>query len=502
MMRLVNPLSACSPAPNDVRRHRDNEASSLLTAVLVLLTLSPAYAIHGFPAPPVEGTCDERLVNFFYTCSHTELTKPWIYLRDDLPHTARESWAATLDPKPAAHLAGRRERIHNIIESFGQGALQREHRVHQYLDRIDESTWFAEEEDREKFMNFRAKVKLGTYEEPAQPRCGTIFKDGEGKRVALILRGMAYRLGPPSTSYQNRSLDNYFEYIIRPLQDLGYQVDVFLTFYRSEDFDYNTHWKELEERLQPKMITVMSWEDSKQAHANMVSFTAFNMYCLAVQRVYNLVVATRYDLLFKTRITDLPGLRFDKFNYLWKEIPSSFRSEPNFKGWPEGFTSRHHRPDTMHVMHGALLPCLQHAYGQSFLRDNQNLMHYIDKYMNEIIGEELITELVPGYFDSNPRALANPIYDFQRYASLKDLADPPWTDQCNRFEDFMYDATSDSLCCPWGDNCCPITVVDCKNATNAIRPAKRQCTAKPLDETIVGGASPADYVTCEPAPAT
>eukprot|EP00976_Prorocentrum_cordatum_P045093 910846-Prorocentrum_minimum.AAC.2 len=161
---------------------------------------------------------------------------------------------------------------------------------------------------------------------------------------------MAYRVGPPSTSYQNRSLDNYFEHIIQPLQDLGYQVtpistpdmaygvypkrfllsapfdgapngrnltcvievDVFLTFYRMDDFDYNTHWVELEERLKPKMITVMPWEDSKQAHANMMSFTAFNMYCLAVQRVYNLVVATRYDLLFKVSqimTSKIQGLR-------------------------------------------------------------------------------------------------------------------------------------------------------------------------------------------------
>lgn len=44
----------------------------------------------------------------------------------------------------------------------------------------------------------------------------------------------------------------------------------------------------------------------------MVSFTAFNMYCLAVQRVYNLVVATRYDLLFKVSqimMSESRGLR-------------------------------------------------------------------------------------------------------------------------------------------------------------------------------------------------
>eukprot|EP00959_Pyramimonas_sp_CCMP1952_P030938 648924-Pyramimonas_sp.AAC.1 len=57
-----------------------------------------------------------------------------------------------------------------MIESFGKGSLQRDHRIHQYLDRIDESTWFAEEEEREKFVSFRAKVKQGTYEVPAQPR--------------------------------------------------------------------------------------------------------------------------------------------------------------------------------------------------------------------------------------------------------------------------------------------------------------------------------------------
>ena len=59
--------------------------------------------------------------------------------------------------------------------------------------------------------------------------------------------------------------------------------------------------------------------------------------------------------------------------------------------------------------------------------------------------------LVRGQFDSNPcraACMLNPVYDLQprmRWVTESGI--------CQRLDDFVYDASSDSLCCPAPNYC-------------------------------------------------
>ncbi|KAK3278539.1 hypothetical protein CYMTET_13519 [Cymbomonas tetramitiformis] len=173
---------------------------------------------------------------------------------------------------------------------------------------------------------------------PSKPLCGS---SANGKRAAILLRGVSFRVGRVKreekhanySRFQLDVLDNYNAYLVQPLRDRGYEVDVFLAIYRQKGFTYEADWKPFEDQLQPKVVTLVDFEDVGAAHMNLISLAVFCTYCSALNKIYDFVVYTRYDLLFKTPVIEMPDLKVDRFNYAWKEVYGTWRKVAKKGEW-------------------------------------------------------------------------------------------------------------------------------------------------------------------------
>ncbi|KAK3282106.1 hypothetical protein CYMTET_10143 [Cymbomonas tetramitiformis] len=448
-------------------------SGQLLYVVLSIATVVPLVRAQ-------EPACTEERLEWFYKCAALNYTRPWIYFKSDHSENL---------------LDGDLRDIQRIV-NLGDMEAQRSGRIHRLLEHAYPSTWLADDADAAALKKFMADTQRGsTPPVPPLPRCGTVAAP---KRAAIILRGESFRVGGVGDHYQADSLDNYNEYLVKSLQQKGYEVNIFVFLYRTENFNYDKTWKLFSDKLQPKLVTLVEVEDSRQAHMNIVSLVIFTNYCLAVNKVYDFVIYTRYDLLFKTPVLDMPDVRVDRFNFAWKEILGKWRQEQHIKSWKDvsGTTAK---PDTFHAFHGAFTPCFLHAYGKEHVVAGANFMHSVYPNLKNTIGDENIGHLIDSYFDSNTEhgPLANPLYDLQRFVVTdRNHATEWWTDSCNSLSDFTKDSESGSYCCPLGTYCCPFTIRDCGNASGSEvkRSVKKNCVPKAPGEN--SGTSPADYVTC------
>lgn len=139
-------------------------------------------------------------------------------------------------------------------------------------------------------------------------------------RFALLLRGMAYckEYKHPSgkrlyVDYR-KSVENYKEYIIR-----GNDVDVFYHTYYSDGLDID----ELNREYRPKAFSLSKDTELSEipivqkyqscVNSLMMVLNTFYEYCLKNDVTYDYIILTRFDLLLKIKLRELP-LEKNKFN--------------------------------------------------------------------------------------------------------------------------------------------------------------------------------------------
>ncbi len=138
-------------------------------------------------------------------------------------------------------------------------------------------------------------------------------------RIALLLRGMAYCQSYRHPNRKSMHIDyrksimNYKDYIFK-----DNEVDVFYHTYYSDELDVN----ELQMHYKPKSYSLTALNENP-SNPNLHKYQSctfslmsvidlFNLYCTTHHTNYDYIVITRFDLLFKIRLNNLP-LEKNKF---------------------------------------------------------------------------------------------------------------------------------------------------------------------------------------------
>ena len=137
-------------------------------------------------------------------------------------------------------------------------------------------------------------------------------------KICLCLRGIHYSNDAYITDYR-KSLENYRNYIIKPLEDQGHEVDILFFTYTSEVSDSlrqdygsrpNSVFFPASERFNGT-----NWKRQLLFHRCIVHSIKVNEQQKG--SLYDLIINTRFDLFFSTKITEMT-YDTSKFNCAFK----------------------------------------------------------------------------------------------------------------------------------------------------------------------------------------
>ena len=350
---------------------------------------------------------------------------------------------------------------------------------------------------------------------------GTREKRPVARMLAVLVRGQAFRgiardtfetrLRSQSAKHQRveaqaTCLSSLRQRLIDPYEAGGHRVDVFLTTYKALGGPMKALLAPLGRRV-VSITTILSPTPTQLLPLG-VALKAFVAWCSAHGQRYAAVVVTRFDLFLKTNLQALLGDadKIDGFRFLWREAGGDWRQYTNRRAAnrrfatglrrPENATGRSrdghaaagpagagglvHRtdwrrgnrriPDALLAFPFAYASCFQSAVRNELFPSGDmaaplgflhNMLVGLMRALPWTSGEPArYAYLLRGQFDSNPcrtTCMLNPIYDL--------LPRMQWVAEsniCQRIDDFVYDATSDSICCPSPNYCCPNSVSHCR----------------------------------------
>ena len=319
------------------------------------------------------------------------------------------------------------------------------------------------------------------------------------------------------TQAQQLCLESLMTKLIEPYEATGHRVDAFLTVYKDLGGPLSTLLQPLGARV-ATLSTVQQRTTVTQLLPLGDAVRAFLAWCRAHEQSYDAVVVTRFDLYLKTDLHSLLGdaTSIDGFRLLWRESGGHWRhhsdsrtSRMTFKTGPSTRSDR--APDWRNGNPRApdALLAFPYAYTRCFLSSVRNeffplrnetrplgFMHNMVPGLRRALpffeggpvtvgggltdsgvspkGRRLesaaaapqvvmvppgMRYLVRGQFDSNPcraSCMLNPIYDLQPRMNWITASNI-----CQSANDFLYDAKSDSLCCPAPNYCCPNSLTNC-----------------------------------------
>jgi len=142
-------------------------------------------------------------------------------------------------------------------------------------------------------------------------------------KLCLFLRGKHYEHA--NVDYR-KSVDNYREFIIQPLLNAGYTVDIFIATYDSDILDL------LIGDYFPREYRILDKREQDRGNLNTFSRQCDFHYMLDEMikrsgKTYDIIVDTRFDLFFKVKITDM-NIRNDQVNIMFRH--SSGNCDDNF----------------------------------------------------------------------------------------------------------------------------------------------------------------------------
>jgi hypothetical protein len=138
-------------------------------------------------------------------------------------------------------------------------------------------------------------------------------------KVAICFRGVHYMNGENDWVVDfEKNVSVFFEKIVKPLQDRGDEVDIFISTYDSVKLDrVKEIYKPVRLQLSP-FIPTQDRYDAQYNHHNILFNQVFD-YEMEKNIRYNLVITMRFDLVMRISILDLP-IRNDVFNAPYKLV--------------------------------------------------------------------------------------------------------------------------------------------------------------------------------------
>ena len=143
-------------------------------------------------------------------------------------------------------------------------------------------------------------------------------------KLAILFFGMSkchynyYKTGDKYFIDYEKSYENYKKFIFEFFISMGYDIDVYFTTNLLDEEDTKT----ICEKYNPKKYNFMENAGNINACRNLKLINVINL-CLGSKITYDLILITRFDLLFQKDFTE-SNIQFDKFNLV------SILETPNF----------------------------------------------------------------------------------------------------------------------------------------------------------------------------
>lgn len=143
-------------------------------------------------------------------------------------------------------------------------------------------------------------------------------------RACICLRGLHYSNDEINGNNNNirmdyrNSLENYKEYIIRPLISLGYTIDILLFTYDSPILESLIHdYKPLHMKILPISERYIDTSWNRQIIFHKYSIEAIKNIQIEKGYKYDYIINTRFDLKFSIKVTDM-NVDISKFNIAFR----------------------------------------------------------------------------------------------------------------------------------------------------------------------------------------
>ena len=257
------------------------------------------------------------------------------------------------------------------------------------------------------------------------------------QRLAVLIRGQAYRGSGRETFYQDGSatartgaqemcMQSLVRHLVVPYERDNHQVDVYLTVYRELGGSLEALMRPFGKRV-ISVTTVQQRTTPSQLLPLAAATRAFLAYCEAHSLAYTAVVVTRYDMYLKADLRVLmgPALAIDGFRLLWREAGGHWRHHSDHRTSQRTFSTGGWRGDwrRSNVRAPDALIAFPFPYTRCFVASAQNelfpirnetrplsFMHNMVPALNHALAPTKEDEpphvryLVRGQFDSNPYA--------------------------------------------------------------------------------------------------
>ena len=308
--------------------------------------------------------------------------------------------------------------------------------------------------------------------------------------LALVIRGQAYRGLERETfkiesstlemrrQAQARCAESVVRHIVEAYEASGHSVDVFLTVYANLGGP-------LAELLAPfgaRLVSVNTVHTERPASQLLTLASAVRdvmRWSAARGTVHDALIVTRFDVYLKASVAALmgPARGITSFRLLWREAGGHWRHHSSADAVRRTFSiggghwwmANTRAPDALIALPGAFASTLLMSTRHELfpVRDMPTplgfMHHMVTGLKRACVPEYPLGPphrfMVAGQFDSNPcraSCMLNPMYDI--------LPRMSWVTEsgiCQKADDFSYDGTSRSLCCPSPNYCCPNSIESC-----------------------------------------
>lgn len=217
-----------------------------------------------------------------------------------------------------------------------------------------------------------------------------------------------------------KSVDNYQKYIFTHLKDEGYNVDTFISTYKSEDLgDLDI---QLNNAYSPKSLSICDYKISTKTN-NLSRNIIFSRLChniLNSNTNYDFVILTRLDLNFLQKLSSV-RIDLSKINVV-HETDALNEFDDNFYIIPGGMFKEFVEVTNKYGMGGYDFQSEWHINGN----DDCLSFHYILPQLKEVFGNECINTMIDGKYMAGHSPFMNLVRGYHHKPDFNDVSEIVW----------------------------------------------------------------------------
>jgi len=217
-----------------------------------------------------------------------------------------------------------------------------------------------------------------------------------------------------------KSSENYKKYIINHLIGEGFDVDVYLSTYETEDIDNLKD--ELVKHYNPKNLSIVDYSINTKTN-NLSRNLIFSRLCHSIlnsKEVYDFIVLTRFDLILLQKLSDVK-IDLTKINVV-HETDASDEFDDNFYIVPGNIFRRFVEVTDKFGTGGYDTQSSWHYYGH----DECLSFHYLKPHFEDEFGVGCINTMVDGQYMAGHSPFMNIIRGYHDKPDFNDVWSVNW----------------------------------------------------------------------------